>query len=268
VAVIRKACLVMVLGCLAAAAFAAGPTLPVERVVIPPKSPVQLGQNLGKKGSPNVGWLFNGAPADGLDAVRATISPRAYFNPGKNFIYWAFDSVFVHGETYYAGLQPNGEFGKTALFSVFGPETSSKSKACKVGADYGAGTSCHIHYDWQLEHSYQFTVALVGTAGRTTTWEGAVVDVATGVRTVIGDITVGVSRGYLAPWALTFVEYFRHIDSCAEEPFSEVLFFRPVGYRNGKEYKATLHSMNLNTGCGQIFYGDGRNYVYVDVGQR
>ena len=114
----------------------------------------------------------------------------------------------------------------------------------------------------------QFTVALVGTAGRTTTWEGAVIDVATGVRTVIGDITVGVSRGYLAPWALTFVEYFRHIDSCAEEPFSEVLFFRPVGYRNGKEYKATLHSMNLNTGCGQIFYGDGRDYVYVDVGQQ
>jgi len=244
-------------------------SIPVESVTVPPRAPARQGINAGKKGSPNVGWLFDGAPADGLDAVRVTISPRTYQEPhGKNFVYWAFDSVFAHGETYYVGLQPNGEYGKTALFSIFGPGTSSKSSSCKQGADYGAGTSCHIPYDWQTGRAYQLTVQLVAAGNGTTTWEGAVNDVSSGARNVIGAVTVGSARGYLAPWGLTFVEYFHHIDSCAQQPYSEVLFFRPVGYRGGREYKGALHSLNLNTGCGQDFFGDGRSYVYVDVGQR
>jgi len=275
---IRKTGSVVIAACLAAGACAAGPSLPsamrgmqipVERVAVPPHGPAQAGKNAGSKGSPNIAWQFPGAPSDGFDSVRITISPRTYANGNKNYIYWAFDSHFEHGGfTYYLGMQPNGEFGKTALFSAFGPGTNSQSASCKKGADNGAGTSCHIHYEWQLEHAYELTAELVAADEATTTWEGAIVDVASGARTVIGQITVGVERGLLSSsWAVTFIEYFRHVKSCADEPFSEVLFYHPVGYRNGKEYKGTVSSFNMNTGCGQAFYGNGKDYVYGDVGQ-
>lgn len=241
--------------------------MPHEQVTLPAKGSLQAGTNLGHTGSANVSWEYPGAPADGLDAMRITMSPQSYANPDKNFVYWAYDSRFVHGETYYMGLQPNGEYGKTALFSIFGPGSSSASAACKAGADDGAGTSCHIHYPWELKHSYQFTVALVKEDAATTTWEGSVTDLSTQVRTVIGDITVSSARGYLrSDWAVTFDELFERSIPCPAQPHSEILFFHPIGYRHGREYPGVIKSLNTNSGCNPKFYSDNKDFAYVDEG--
>lgn len=199
--------------------------------------------------------------------MRITMSPQSVADPQNNFVYWAYDSKFVHGETYYMGLQPNGEFGKTALFSIFGAGSSSKSSACKPGADDGDGTSCHISYPWELEHTYQFTVALIAEDTENTTWEGSVTDLTTQVRTVIGDVTVSAARGLLrGDWAVTFDELFERSIDCSAQPHSEILFFHPVGYRHGREYPGTLKSLNINSGCNPRFYSDNRSFVYVDEG--
>jgi len=240
--------------------------IPHPRVDIPQKGEVLAGIRQGGKGATNVGWLYPLEPHKGFDAVRVTVSPRLAARGDQNFIYWAFDSVFMDNETWYVGLQPNGEFGKTALFSVFGKGSYPKSAACKSGADGGAGTHCHIHYEWQLGHSYEFTVALVAANAELSTWEGAIFDLTSGERTLIGDIDVPSARGYLKAEAMTFSEYFHRTTKCPDQPASEVLFLRPVGYRNGKEYLGKVHSLNANSGCNPSFYSDNDGFAYVDVG--
>jgi hypothetical protein len=247
------------------ASYVLAAALPIEQVKVPEKSGIQLGTHAGSKGAPNVSWEFAGAPKDGFDGVRVAISPREVHGD-KNFVYWAYDGVFMNNLTYYAGLQPKGEFGKTALFSVFGSGTHPKAPHCKAGADMGSGTSCHIPYEWKQGGAYELTIQQIAKDDQGSTWEGAIVDLATRERTVIGVVSVGKERGLLKPWAVTFIEYFRHVNSCAEQPFSEVLFYRPVAYRGGKEFPANIKSMNLNSGCTPGFYGDGKSYVYVDLG--
>jgi hypothetical protein len=244
-------------------------SIPHGSTAIPPKVGPLPGQAVGPKGgAPHVGWKYPGALPPGFDAVRITMSPQSFAAGKANAIYWAFDSVFQDGSTYYTGLQPNGQYGETALFSVFGPGATPRAPYCKSGADNGPGTSCHIPYAWELGHQYELTVALVDGDAQTTTWEGAVFDLATGVRTLIGDITVPASRGLLkSSWGTTFAEYFHHIDSCTEQPASEVLFFNPFGYRSGREYAAEISSLDNGDRCNAAFFGDGRTYAYVDEGQ-
>jgi hypothetical protein len=210
--------------------------IPHEQVTIPAKGSPQPGTNLGHKGSATVSWEYAGAPADGLDAMRITMSPQSVADLKNNLVYWAYDSKFVDGETYYMGLQPNGEFGKTALFSIFGAGSLSKSPACKAGADDGDGTSCHISYPWELQHAYQFTVALIAEDAENTTWEGSVTDLTTQVRTVIGDITVSSS-------------------------------FIRLAIAMGASNPGTLKSLNINSGCNPRFNSDNRSFVYVDEGR-
>jgi hypothetical protein len=244
-------------------------SIPHRQPVIPIKGSPQPGENLGHRGAANVSWTYPDAPADGLDAMRITMSPESYADSDQNFVYWAYDSRFMSGETYYMGLQPNGEFRKTALFSIFGPGTSSSNPNCKAGADNGAGTSCHIHYAWELHRNYQFTVVLLTKTANTTTWEGSVTDLVTQVRTVIGDITVPSSRGFLRPdYAVTFVELYKRSVPCSSQPGSEILFLRPFGYRDGQEYAGTLKALNINSGCAPVFYSDHKSYVYVDEGRQ
>jgi hypothetical protein len=237
--------------------------LPVEPVTLPDKGSMQLGKNVGGHGAPNVTWDFNGAPKDGFDGVRIAIAPQSYEGDKKNFIYWAYDGVYMNGKTYYAGLQPNGEFGHTALFSVFGAGTHPKAPHCKAGADMGSGTSCHIPYEWLEGRAYEFTIQMIDSDSDSTTWEGAVVDLTTKNRTVIGVVQTGKDRGLLKPWATTFAEVYKGPKDCKERQKSEVLFYRPVAYRNGREYPAVLRGVNTNSGC-VAFYGDGKNYVFVD----
>src|SRR5262249_19891184 len=143
------------------------------------------------------------------------------------------------------------------------PGTSFKSTTCHAGADFGAGSACHIPYDWQPGRAYQMLAQLVGP----NTWHGSITDVATGGRPENGEVTAGPGRGLVKPRGATFAEFFHHIESCAEQPHSEVAFFRAVGYRGGREFPGIIHTHNVNHGCNVIFHGDAKGYVYVDVGQ-
>jgi hypothetical protein len=245
--------------------------VPHEMVVVPAKGAMLDGVNAGKPNASAIVWTFATVPRKGFDTLRMVISPRQLV-ARNNFVYWAYQNWFMNGAAFYFGLQPNGYFrnggvGKMALFSVFGAGSSSKDGDCFASADGGAGTSCHLHYDWQPGERYEFTVALVAQDARTMTWEGSVYDLDRGKGKVIGRIQVTRDHGYLKPFGgVSFIEHFRQDLSCVQQPGSEVLFFAPRGYRDERESVGTARSLDVNSGCNTRFFGDGDGYVYVDAG--
>lgn len=84
-----------------------------------------------------------------LKSIQADMEIDRLSGYPKPYWFWAYQSSFENGGTVYFGLQPNGEYGKTALFSIFGPGTQAMNASCKSGADSTkpeSGTSCHIPY--------------------------------------------------------------------------------------------------------------------------
>ena len=197
------------------------------------------------------------------------MSPQLDVVP-NDYYYWAYETGFMNRQQFYFGLQPNGEFGKTALFSVFGTGTSSDAhyRYCKSGADGGSGTSCHIPYKWTLGHFYDFTVTLVGLSGTQEEWEGNVYDDVTGARTFIGKIVVPASAGYLdLNGGGAFDEYFAWGEHpCPNEPLSSILYLTPTGFLNGKATTTALSAIRANSGCNVKAYSDNASYVFLDNG--
>lgn len=223
-------------------------------------------QHAGNPGSMTSRWTFTGAPKDGLDAVKIALTPVVVESPAQNFVYWAFEGSFADRTAWYFGLQPNGEYGKTALFSVFGANAEPASVQCAAGADGGAGTHCHIRYDWTLGSAYQFIVRLVGGDSQHFVWQGVVADLATNRVTEIGQISVAATRGLLEPGGATFSEFFHRTVPCPQQPRSEALWQQAMGYRGNQPFAGAITSVNADSTCNPSFYGDGKTYVYQDNG--
>ncbi len=239
------------------------PTLP------PKKMAWVAGSCAGCKGADNSHYHTANQPLVGFDAIKFTMSPRVDTAP-NDYYYWAYETGFMNRQQFYFGLQPNGQFGKTALFSVFGNGTSSNSRYryCKAGADSGSGTSCHIPYNWKLDHFYDFTVTLVGKSRTSEEWQGNVYDDNTGTKTFIGDIFVPASAGYIdLNRGGAFEEYFEYGSyPCPREPYTSILFLTPTGYWHGQPSTSAYANLNANSGCNVKFYTDGATYAYLDNG--
>ena len=263
--------MVAMLGVLAAVGQMVPAPVAHEMVTVPEKGAILEGKDAGNTGASAIVWKFAEMPRTGFDTLRIVISPRELVEK-DNFVYWAYQDWFMNGMPFYFGLQPNGSFrngetGKMALFSVFGPGSSSQNGDCFGSADGGAGTSCHLHYDWRSNDRYEFTVALVAEDAATMTWEGSVYDLDQGKGKMIGRITVTRDHGYMKPFGgVSFVEHYRRDLSCGQQPESEVLYFAPRGYRDGRESVGMVRALEENSGCNTWFFGDGKGYVYVDAG--
>ncbi|GAC1374971.1 MAG: hypothetical protein NVSMB32_17970 [Actinomycetota bacterium] len=169
-----------------------------------------------------------GSPAAGLTSLSYPLTVVENADPKASW-YWADTVQFVgDASVAYMGLQPNGQYGLTALFSVFGPGTAGVGPYCVDGADGGAGTSCHIPYPWQVGRTYVFTIAQQSRSLSGETWVGTVEDQTTRIATAIGAWTVPSSRGLLEP-QLGFVEYYAPVASCASLPQMVVRFGAPTG---------------------------------------
>lgn len=269
----------------ASAALQRAPATTLSQIAHPPSvTPAKTPANGvcgGCPGAQNIDYATKGQPGSGFDAVSFRMRPLSgQDSDGVNApqaYYWAYYNFFTNsGNPFYFGLQPEGAYGKTALFSVFGNGTSASStdQYCQPGADTGAGTSCHIPYDWAIGKDYDFMVVMADTTdpnkGDTTgatTWEGYVYDVESQQTTLIGSITVQSSTGIEAGPNMAFDEYFSwETHDCPNQPFSEVLFFTPVSYYKGKPHNSHITSLNLNGGCSVKFYSDHSSYVYIEAG--
>ncbi len=229
------------------------------------------GNCAGCPGAPGAYYAYPPGPRTGYDALEFTLSPQTFQGtPKQADYYWAYQDTFQTGNTFYFGLQPGGQYGKTALFSIFGQGTKYEPsyKYCFKSADGGAGTSCHIPYPWLLKHFYDFTITLVGQNKTSRTWEGRVYDDNARTSTLIGDITVKSLNGIDgAGNEGNFDEYY---DGCRPSgSFSEILFLVPVPYYQGKPYPGhtTKGDLGADSACGTTeYYSDDRTYMYLDQG--
>ena len=174
----------------------------------------------------------------GYDAYEWTLEPIEMDSQPTPYWFWAAQSAFQHEGVFYMGLQPNGQYGKTALFSFFGKGTSSAFHACAKGADDGDGTSCHIPYNWKFGHAYKFHVQQNSTnkTKGISTWKATVTDTVTNASSVIGVVSVPASWGLIVPGNLAWAEWFRGPDPCNQRTYFRVRYNSPIGYRNGIAY--------------------------------
>nr|WP_310617931.1 carbohydrate-binding protein [Pantoea cypripedii] len=156
-----------------------------------------------------------------LSALTASMEVQEMTNEAPPW-YWAYQGWYMSEGGFYFGLQPNGEYGKTALFSIFGKGTQSNVESCKRGADStdpDTGMSCHIPYEWEVGHKYTFNVKRTGqdTAQSLTTWQGSVTDQTTGQETIIGIVSVPARWSDLQPSLLGWAEWFLNGElTCAQ----------------------------------------------------
>ncbi|NMP25630.1 DUF3472 domain-containing protein [Rahnella sp. SAP-1] len=152
--------------------------------------------------------------SNSLSSVSATMEVQEMTSDTAPW-YWAYQGWFMSEGAFYFGLQPNGHYGKTALFSVFGKGTQSSFSSCKGGADStnpDTGMSCHIPYDWEIGHKYTFNVKRINLDAKQSlaTWKGIVTDQTTGEQTTIGEIKVPARWSDIVPSIIGWAEWFQN----------------------------------------------------------
>ncbi len=192
---------------------------------------------------------FSSPKVAGFDTYQWTMEVQSLGTTPKPYWYWAQQSYFQSTGVFYFGLQPNGQYGKTALFSFFGDGTSSSYPSCATGADTGSGTSCHIAYPWKIGRSYTFTVVKGETSpsAGTTSWSAQVEDSVTGESTTIGVVQVPTTWGLIQPGNLVFSEWFEDDRACDKRTSFNVLFGSPIGYLKGTAYPETVSGTSPGT---------------------
>ena len=185
---------------------------------------------------------FSKPSVTGYDKYEWPLQPLELHSSPTPCWFWSQQSAFNHTGVFYMGLQPNGEYGKIALFSFFGKGITSSFHACKSGADDGNGMSCHIPYAWEMGHAYRFLVQQTsqGATKGTTTWTATVTDTATNKPVTIGVVSVPASWGLIAPGNVAWAEWFRGPDSCDQRTYFRVRYNSPTGYLKGVAYPESV----------------------------
>jgi hypothetical protein len=184
----------------------APPSPPPATVVVPngPASGVwnPSGAGGGNQASEYFDWNTPAAETAGYTRLYQTFQIQqeasgAYLFPSSQ---WGLGD----GDAFYFGIQLNGQYGKTALFSFFGDGSTSADSNCFAGADAGSGTSCHIPYTWQFGQPYTFAIQRDSTTATTETWSGWINDDSANetvgwAPTEIGTWTIPLSNGTAFP---------------------------------------------------------------------
>lgn len=217
--------------------------------------------------SPYSDWDWR-SPGPGSQYTSQNLELTVLSDPGTATPYFfAHQFGFDGGAGGYVGLQTRGRLngdtsgpkGKIALFSIFGgcddragtsgcprphPAIGASARpgllngsSCSPmttssgGAPEGPGATCRLPLDWRQGVAYRLGVALVGPH----VWQATVVDTTTGVSTVIGQIRVPDAWGGLAPYSVTWIEYYGDTGdyaSCADVPRAQALWRQGRGVQS------------------------------------
>ena len=256
-----------------AALKAAAPTTLAEIEHLPSYTPEKIpvaGTCAGCVNAQNVEYAVRGLRGDGFDALSFRMRPLSEpaLDGAPHAYFWAYYNLFSHpgNNSFYFGLQPAGQFGKTALFSVFGAgaSVSPGSRYCISGESV---TSCHMPFEWEIGQDYDFVLLKSKTVDNRTTWEAYIYDVEHQKNRFIGAVDVANASGIGQGLSVAFNEYFlASSHPCPEQPLADVLFFTPVNYYRGQQYASEISSLNLNGSCNGKFYSDNSSYVYIESG--
>jgi hypothetical protein len=206
----------------------------------------------------------------GMNSVYADMEVDRLSGHPKPYWYWAYQGGFEGGNNYYFGMQPNGEYGKTALFSIFGAGTQGVTASCKSGADStnpDSGTSCHIPYIWQRNHRYTFKVALTDHVQGKNIWTGTITDTQAKQTTTIGAISVPDSWKLISPTLYAWAEWYAGGElSCAQRTHFTIGYSNVGGHSvDGAAHQAKA-SNPVNDACATYLFGNDHYMVTMDAG--
>ncbi|VWB15353.1 DUF3472 domain-containing protein [Burkholderia lata] len=212
---------------------------------------------LNAHADPNITASATATPNGGFDRMTWDITPEVVPTNVNASYYWANQLSSEHGgHAIYTGIQPRTQGSNLVIFSAFGTGTTPLSTNCRGGADGGAGTSCSLAYAWKPGHAYRLQVVHAQADrndGRSTV-EGFITDVATGVTTPTGSISVPADWGGLSSSAYLFDEYFPFNGASSDPmkrscvPYARYTTSLPHFYLKDVDYPTTERSIRLNTG--------------------
>lgn len=192
------------------------------------------------------------APVYGLDIY----STWAFDPKPPNNVFASHQFWFEAGPPGYIGTQIDSR--KKAIFAVWDSDQSSGTAQPVSGAGCarfdgeGSGASCLIDYKWVAGHEYRQRVWAVGYQNGAEHWQGSILDMTTGVETVLGVISVKDTEGrrgygWLQAGSVTWIEYYGG-GSCNEHAHTKVKWRGP--YANGGTVKAASASVSYDpNGC-------------------
>lgn len=137
----------------------------------------------------------------------------------------------------YTGLQPREDSNDSsithAVFSNFILGTTSDNENCSDGAGDEPGISCVV--DIPAPYDAQYELKISNDEG--TTWTGTLVNSDSGEEFHIATYTISEGSGGITKAQMGFVERYLGKDTCAQLPFTWVMFGSPttttVGAGNG-----------------------------------
>lgn len=184
-----------------------------------------------------LGWSFTGVPSTGLTDVTFPMNmANAAHASGYYFAQqFKFQGIANVG---YMGIQPreddaSGNSVVHAAFSSFQNGTTTTHPNCSNGADGGAGVSCAVDINGPYDVTYNLVVE--NTSG--TTWQGRLVNSASGSSTVIGVWTLPAGAGGIQSSQVGFVEYYPwngpNGTDCPNQPKTEITFGFPTSTVSG-----------------------------------
>ena len=163
-------------------------------------------------------------------------------------VYAGFGFWFQNGVVGYFGTQVDSQ-GKKAIFSIWDTGTATFTARpigkCMRFGEEGTGAQCIIPYRWIAGHEYRLKLSHGDRVDSAEQWQTTILDVATGVETVIGVIALGDSRTYsgygqINPQA-RFVNWLEHYGygnlSCDTLPYAKVTWRGP--YANNEQFTAS-----------------------------
>lgn len=190
------------------------------------------------------GWKIPGDEfVDKFDELRFPL--QFYYTPDADALYFAFEyKPEKNEEIGYGGFQPvykegNEDHYFKYIFSSFMSDIRDfNPEYCHLGADGGDGCTCRVVKPGALGTWYSLRVRVEeNDAKGLTYYTGSIVNEDTGITLVrVGYWAVDQNKG-----GLLNNSYLGFIEPYADNPINErhisdVVFGRPKGYRNGKEY--------------------------------
>jgi hypothetical protein len=146
--------------------------------------------------------------------------------------FWA-QQFFFEGTTEggYIGVQANGILGgqvvgKMLIGSIWNATEATPGPAgsCEPFGGEGIGYSCRLAFDWRENVAYRMIVR----ESQEDWWSILVIDPATNIETLLGDIHVPPEYGRIRPPTAGFAEYYGEVNTCETLPHAVALLHAPI----------------------------------------
>lgn len=187
-------------------------------------------------------WSWTGSPFWNVDQyIRIDKSAPATF--------WAQNLTWRgRSDGAYLGIQTNGTFGRTGIFSIWNANGAQGSHCLRFGGE-GSGWSCRISFPFHTGRWYRLRIWRLQADAKGQWWGAWIYSPTTGKDHHIGNIRAPKAATQIG-YAMNFTEYFGTAVPCNRVPSSWVFFTQPAAnYLGGGRYEfgSTYHSARFGS---------------------